>query len=154
MWAILVASAIEVGVVHLLLASWPVIQVISVVVSIIALIYTIGLTANVYVYPHLANDAGLLIRYGRSAVPVPWSAIGEAAYRRLSREGLQTFQVREEDGQSVLAVAVGGQTTVEVALAEPVPVMLRGKTHSIDRVQFHADDPGAFVRYVRGQISG
>ncbi len=153
MWGILVASVIEVGVVHLLLANWPIVRLIAVVVSVVGLVYTIGLTANIYVYPHLADDGGLRIRYGASTVQVPWSAIGGAAPRRASRDGMRTFQVHEEDGQSVLSVVVGGQTTVDLAMTEPLPVTLRGRIHHIDRVRFHADDPGAVVRYVRGRVS-
>ena len=106
------------------------------------LMWMLGFTASHYVYPHLVGASGLRLRSGHHvAVDVPWDAVAGASTRERSVDGKKSL-IQQDD---VLSCPMGGRTNVEVRLARPLEVVVRGETVEVTEVRFFADEPRAGV---------
>ncbi|MFF8292525.1 hypothetical protein ACF068_25275 [Streptomyces sp. NPDC016309] len=121
-----------------LLASWPVVHAVFLVLDVYTVLFVLGLHAASVTRPHLLDGAVLRLRQGAHVdLAVPLERI--AAVRHELR-----FSHEEEEG--VLNLAVASQTSVTVELAEPVTaVRLLGRQYPVRLVRCHADDPRALV---------
>ena len=149
-WAFIVVSAIEVPVAHLLVP-WPAVKQVLLVVGIYGLLWMVGMLAGYRVNPHTVDDAGLHIRHGGTVhVFVPWDAIGAVRMRRRSYEGSRSIRVEGEGPERALAFAMGGQTTLDVVLCRPLPLLsFRGDPEPVGVVRLHADDEKALAVRLR-----
>lgn len=150
LWGLTIVSAVELVVLHLVIP-WHAVRLAADIVGIWGLAWCLGMTACHYVYPHLADDAGLRLRAARrpAAVEVAWSQVAAAVVSEKGRDSSRSLQV--EDG--VLHVVVGSRTNVTLRLTEPLVVEVRGTSYDVAEVRFFADDPRAVVARVRESIS-
>ncbi|WP_018546972.1 hypothetical protein [Streptomyces sp. LaPpAH-108] len=142
-YGLLFVSVVE-TVMLALLIPWPLVHRILLVLDVYGIVLVLALHAACVTRPHLVGpDGSLRVRYGvLFDLHVPADAIACARVdRRCPGRGLLCVGPAGE-----LDLSVGGQTTVTVELAEPVPyVRPLGKRGRVRTLRFHADDPRALV---------
>ncbi|MEU6243856.1 hypothetical protein [Streptomyces sp. NPDC047024] len=143
MYGLLFVSVVE-TVMLALLIPWPLAHRILLVLDVYGIVLVLALHAACVTRPHLVGpDGSLRVRYGALFdLHLPADAIVSARVdRRYRGRGLLHAG---PDGE--LDLSVGGQTTVTVELAEPVPyVRPLGARGLVRTLRFHADDPRALV---------
>ncbi|MEU6670438.1 hypothetical protein [Streptomyces sp. NPDC046727] len=119
-----------------LLASWPVVHAVFLVLDAYTVLFVLGLHAASATRPHVLADGVLRVRRAAHIdVRVPLDRI--AAVRR---ETLFTHE--EADGE--LNLDVGSQTSVTLELTQPVDApRLLGAPRPVRLIRLHADDPKA-----------
>ncbi|MGW4703080.1 hypothetical protein [Streptomyces sp. NPDC004285] len=124
-----------------LLADWPVIHTVVLVLDVYTVLFVLGLHAASATRPHTLAGSTLRVRQAAHVdVRVPLDRIAS-----VRRESL--FSHERRDGE--LNLAVGSQTTVTVELTEPVDApRLLGAPRPVRLIRLHADDPQALVRAV------
>ncbi|MCV2488408.1 hypothetical protein OF117_03455 [Geodermatophilus sp. YIM 151500] len=149
-WTFIGVSAVEVPILHFLVP-WDAVRTAALAVGLYGLLWMIGVLAGLTVHPHVVDGTGLRIRHGSTVeFLVPWADIAAVRSRRRSLEGMRTLQVHGESPDRVLSVAVSNQTTVDVVLARPLPLLSpRGDAEPVTAVRLHADDHAALVRHLR-----
>jgi hypothetical protein len=148
LWGFTVVSAVELVVLHLVLP-WPTVRLAADVLGVWGLVWCLGLTACHYVYPHLAAPDGLRLRVARRrpALTIPWDAVAGVRVRERSLESGRAVQVHDR----VASFPVSSLTTVEVVLAHPLRVTVRGLVHEVDEVRIGVDDPRELASLVRAE---
>jgi hypothetical protein len=148
--AFIVVSAIEIPILDLVLP-WRIARIISSIVGVYGLLWMIGLMATLHVYPHLVGEAGIRIRKSIALdLTVGWDNIRDirSRGRSLPPGGRTQF----EDG--VLAYAVGGGTTVDLVLAEPITLPDKPTGgEPVREIRFHADRPDDLVAAARTRLT-
>jgi hypothetical protein len=148
-WLFIAMSAVEVVVLHLLLP-WATVQAVSAVVGIWGLLWMLGMLAALHAHPHVVSASGLRVRYGTAVdVTVPWATVTEVAARPGDHPGSRSIRLVESDRGTVLVLAVGSQTSVDVRLGEPVVVRLPAGPAEVVAVRLNADDPRRLVAATR-----
>ncbi|MFJ5707039.1 hypothetical protein [Streptomyces sp. NPDC093105] len=129
-----------------LLAGWPVVHAVVLVLDVYTVLFALGLHAASVTRPHVLAGGRLRVRQAAHVdVPVPLDRI--AAVRRENR-----FTHEKRDGE--LNLAVGSQTSVTLELDRPVDVVgLLGSVRPVTTVRLHADDPGALYAAVRDAVT-
>ncbi|MFF2780071.1 hypothetical protein ACFVU3_34845 [Streptomyces sp. NPDC058052] len=129
-----------------LLAEWPVVHAVVLVLDVYTVLFVLGLHAASVTRPHVLAGGRLRARQAAHVdVSVPLDRI--AAVRRENR-----FTHEKKDGE--LNLAVGSQTSVTLELSEPVDVVgLLGRVRPVTTVRLHADDPGALYAAVRDAVA-
>ncbi|MFC8507383.1 hypothetical protein ACFU3J_16740 [Streptomyces sp. NPDC057411] len=124
-----------------LLAPWPVVHAVFLVLDVYTVLFVLGLHAASATRPHLLTAEALRVRQAAHVdVRIPLERI--AAVRRES-----LFSHGKAEGE--LNLAVGSETSVTVELTEPVPApRLLGAPRPVRVVRLHADDARALVRAV------
>ncbi|MGY1712146.1 hypothetical protein ACI8AC_21825 [Geodermatophilus sp. SYSU D00758] len=153
-WTFVGVSAVEVVAVHLLVP-WPAVRDALLVVGVYGLLWMVGMLASLRVHPHLVDERGIRLRHGATLLlDVPWAAVERVGARRRATEGVRALRVTEEAAGRVLTLQVGNQTTVDLVLRRPLPLLAdRGDDRPVDVVRVHADDPAALVRRVRAGLA-
>lgn len=148
LWAFVVGSAVELVALHLILP-WERVRLVADIIGVWGLVWMLGFTAAYYVHPHLIGPDGLVLRSGHHvSVAVPWHLVERLGSRERSVDSNKSLQY--DDG--VLLLPMGGRTNVELHLAPPLEVEVRGRTESVTEVRFFADDPGAVRAAARAQL--
>ncbi|ARF55056.1 hypothetical protein [Streptomyces gilvosporeus] len=131
---------------HVMLAGAPVARWVLLVVDVYTVLMMLGFQASAVTRPHVLGAEGLLLRDGaRREIRLPLQRIASVGH------DLRFSEKREE---GVLHMAVGGQTSVTVELAEPVvAVRLLGRQEVVRTVRFHADDARGAVAAVRAAVT-
>ncbi|GHG33241.1 hypothetical protein Shyd_27090 [Streptomyces hydrogenans] len=129
-----------------LLAGWPVVHAVVLVLDVYTVLFVLGLHAAAVTRPHVLADGRLRVRQAAHVdVAVPLERI--AAVRRENR-----FTHEKADGE--LNLAVGSQTSVTLELSGPVDVVgLLGRVRPVTTVRLHADDPKALYEAVRDAVA-
>ncbi|MEW2066027.1 hypothetical protein [Streptomyces sp. NPDC007346] len=143
MYAFLFVCVVE-TVVLALVIPWPLVHAILLVVDVYGVVLVLALHAACVTRPHVVEgDGSLRVRYGALFdLRVPASRIASARVERRYPDG----GLVRVDGDGVLDLVVGSQTTVAVELVEPVEfVRPLGRRGSARTLRFHADDPRAAV---------
>ncbi|MFF8829216.1 hypothetical protein [Streptomyces sp. NPDC015131] len=124
-----------------LLASWPVVHAVVLVLDVYTVLFVLGLHAASVTRPHLVDGTAVRVRQGAHLdLAVPLERI--AAVRLESR-------YTHEKADGVLDLPVASRTSVTFELSEPVTaVRLLGRRDAVRTVRCHADDPRAFVAAV------
>ncbi|MDC3726559.1 hypothetical protein [Rhodococcus sp. Rp3] len=142
----LVASVIEIAVVHILVP-WEWLRWTLLIVSVYSLLPLVGWLADRVVNPHLLTRDGLILRSGHEVVA------------RIDADNLQQciprrrFQPTETgvDGEVLFLPGPDG-TNLDLVLAEPVEVLLpaffehRRRPALVSRFAIHVDDPATARR--------
>ncbi|MFI6418283.1 hypothetical protein ACIBG6_12885 [Streptomyces sp. NPDC050842] len=117
-----------------LLADWPVVHAVVLVLDVYTVLFVLGLHAASATRPHVLTGDVLRLRQAAHVdVPVPLGLIAS-----VRRESL--FSHEKTDGE--LNLAVGSQTSVTIELTEPVDApRLLGAPRPVRIVRVHADDP-------------
>ncbi|MEU9338928.1 hypothetical protein AB0D49_38265 [Streptomyces sp. NPDC048290] len=132
-------AVVETVVLSVLLARWPTVHLVVLVLDVYTVLFVAGLYAAAVVRPHVLEPDAVRLRYaGHVELRVPLERIA-----RVRRELLLTHT--RADGE--LNIGVAGQTTVTVELTEPVEyVTFLGRRRPVRTVRVNADEPAAFVR--------
>ncbi|MGW9453429.1 hypothetical protein [Streptomyces sp. NPDC055632] len=136
MYGFAFACVVETVAVSFLLAAWPVIHAVMLVIDVYTVLFVLGIHAASITRPHVLTDRTLRIRQGaHTDVLVPIDQI--AAIRREAR-------FTHEKKADELNLAIGSQTSLTLHLNEPVnaPTFL-GAPHPVTVIRMHADDPKA-----------
>ncbi|WP_329872075.1 hypothetical protein [Streptomyces sp. SP18CS02] len=122
-----------------LLSSWPVVHAVVLVLDVYTVLFVLGLHAASVTRPHLLTGDTLRLRQaGHVDLAVPLDRIAAVRHEPL-------FTHAKEDG--VLNLAVASQTSITIALTEPVTaVRLLGRPYPVRLVRCHADDARSLVR--------
>jgi len=149
LWTVGLLGALEVAVVHVLTARWPVAQWTLFAVGVLGLVAFLLWGRSLRRMPHVVRGDRLVLRSGRThAVEVPLATVSTAR-RHVVGEHRRILEV--EDGRLVLSFM--GDTNVEVRFSPPAEVQVRGRPVTVERVLFHADDPQAAVRTLRDRAT-
>lgn len=152
LWAFIVVSALEVGIVHVVVP-WPGVRLVLDILGIWGVLWMLGLTAGLTVHPHLLDDAGLRVRNGVTTdVPVPWEAVAAVGMRQRAREKSRAVQLDRTGDGAVLNVVSGSQTNVDITLRRPLEVELPSGVETVTAIRLHADDARGLVAAVRKGI--
>ncbi|MFI9046209.1 hypothetical protein [Streptomyces sp. NPDC053427] len=133
--------------VSVLLADHPVPHAVMLAVDVYTVLMMLGFQATAVTRPHVLGADALLVRAGaRMEIRVPLEAIVSVRHElRSAHDG--------KGGDGTVAMAVGGQTSVTLELAEPVvAVGLSGRRDTVRTVHFHADDARGAVAAVRAAV--
>ncbi|MEU5213914.1 hypothetical protein [Streptomyces sp. NPDC020742] len=142
--------AVETAGLHVLLSGLPVVRTVLLFVDVYTVLMVLGLQAAAVTRPHVLGTGALWLRDGgRAEVRIPVAGIVAVRYDlRFSRQ-----ESRDVPG-GVAELAVGGQTSVTVELAEPVEVVrLLGRSEQVRTVRFHADDARGAVAALRAAVT-
>jgi hypothetical protein len=145
LWAVCCLGALELGVVHVLTARWPVVRWTLFVLGIYALLWVAGFGLSLRQHPHLLRNGELVLRFGHfRAVRVPLERLvavttgAEAGHRR----NLVVDDTR-------LVMSVMGDTNVDLRFDPAVGVPVAGGVRPVSRISFYADDPRRVARVLR-----
>ncbi|MCX5196989.1 hypothetical protein OOK31_24350 [Streptomyces sp. NBC_00249] len=150
MYGLLFVSVIE-TVALAVLIPWPAVHRVMLVLDVYGVLVLLALHAACVTRPHVVRPDGTLrIRYGALFdLTVPREAVASVRVERRYPEG-RLVTLSGEDGDGVLDLIVGSQTTVTLELHRPLefrrPLGARAFARTI---RFHADDPRALVSAVR-----
>ncbi|MCX4911774.1 hypothetical protein [Streptomyces sp. NBC_00878] len=136
MYGLTFACVIETVALTYLLADWPVVHTIMLVVDVYTVLFVLGLHAASRTRPHTLAGRTLRIRQGANVdIRIPLDKI--ASIRRETR-----FTHKKTDGE--LNLPIGSQTSLTLHLTEPVdaPTFL-GAARLVTLIRLHADDPKA-----------
>ncbi|MGW6463617.1 hypothetical protein [Streptomyces rubiginosohelvolus] len=134
MYGLTFACVIETVVVSFLLANWPLIHSIFLVVDVYTVLFVVGMHAASVTRPHVLADGTLRIRQAAHVdFLVPLSQIAS-----IRRETLFTHVKKDNE----LNMPIGSQTSITLELTEPlnVPKFL-GAPRPVQLIRLHADDP-------------
>ncbi|GAA4586892.1 hypothetical protein GCM10023107_04130 [Actinoplanes octamycinicus] len=143
---LLVVSAIEVPILHLIVP-WEPVRLAALAIGVYGLVWMVGLLATMHVHQHLVGPSGLRIRNSLTLdLPLRWDQIAAIDVRRRSMP--PGGQTQLEDG--VLSLGMASQTSVDIRLTEPLTVPVRKtRGESVSQIRFHADEPEALVAAAR-----
>ncbi|MFF8789258.1 hypothetical protein [Streptomyces sp. NPDC015125] len=141
-----VVETVGVGV---LLADRPAAHAVMLVLDLYTVLVILGLQAAAVTRPHVLGADTLWLRAGaRRDIRIPLELIASV------RHDLRFVREPEKDGNEVVELAVGDQTSVTVELSEPVvAVGMLGRRETVRTVRFHADDARAAVAALRAQLA-
>ncbi|MGW7608967.1 hypothetical protein ACWGKW_17180 [Streptomyces sp. NPDC054766] len=121
-----------------LLADWPVVHTVFLVVDVYTVLFVLGLHAASVTRPHVLADGALRVRQAAHIdVHVPLDQVAS-----IRRETLFTHEKKDDE----LNLPIGSQTSITLALTEPVnaPKFL-GAPRLVSVIRLHADDPKALL---------
>ena len=143
--------AVETTALAVLLADHPVAHLVMLVIDVYTVLTMLGLQAAAVTRPHVLAAESLRLRDGaRMEVDIPLERIASVRYDlRFTKADKQKGAGRDD----LLELAVAGQTSVTVALREPVTAeRLLGRRIEVRTVRFHADDARGAVAAVRAAV--
>ncbi|WP_446218177.1 PH domain-containing protein [Micromonospora sp. IBHARD004] len=151
-------SAIEIPIFDLIMrhtVPWPSVRHTALALGVWGLLWMIGLFASLRIHPHVADTGGLRVRNSFSVdFLVPWTAVARVDARYRSLPSSRTIQVEHDDTATILNVGTGSQTSVDVALHEPLSVPLpKGPSEPVTEIRLYADDPAALVARARQHLA-
>ncbi|MFF5301827.1 hypothetical protein ACFY5F_20915 [Streptomyces sp. NPDC013161] len=117
-----------------LLARWPVVHAVLLVVDVYTVLFVLGMHAAAVTRPHVLTGGVLRVRQAAHVdLRVPLARI--ASFRRETR-----FTHEKKDGE--LNLPIGSQTSLTLELTEPVNApKLLGAPRLVQVIRLHADDP-------------
>ncbi|MGW1728041.1 hypothetical protein ACWCQK_34700 [Streptomyces sp. NPDC002306] len=142
MYGLTFACVVETAAFTYLLAGWPVIHTVMLIVDIYTVLFVLGLHAASRTRPHTLTGHTLRIRQAATNdIRLPLDQI--AAIRRETR-----FTHQKKDGE--LNLPIGAQTSITLQLTEPVnaPTFFGAPRH-VTVIRLHADDPNALYNTVK-----
>ena len=134
---------------------WEPARWIALTLGVWGLLWMIGLLASMTINPHVTGAAGLRVRMGASIdLTVPWADIDTVGKACRSLPSSKSVQIEQNGDRTVLNLATGSQTSVDVRLRRPVTFALpNGPSAPADELRLYADDPDGLVRACR-QVAG
>jgi hypothetical protein len=146
--AVVCLGALEVGVVHVLTARWPLLRWALFALGVYALLWMVSFGLSLRQRPHLLRTDELVLRFGHfRAIRVPLGGLRGVATVVVA--GHRRSVVLEGDR---LALPVMSDTNVELRFDPPVAVEVKGRMHDLGRIAFYADDPRSAVALLRAGV--
>jgi hypothetical protein len=149
LWAVCCLGGLELVVVHVLTARWPLLRWSLLVLGLYALVWFVAFGLSLRQRPHLLGGHELRLRFGwfrDLRVPLDRLATVRTAVVSGHRRNLVV-----DDRQ--LTMSVMGDTNVELRFAPAVQVEVAGEPRNISTVALYADDPRAVAALVRTRVS-
>jgi hypothetical protein len=137
LWAISGLGALELVVVHVLTARWPVVRWCLFALGVYALLWVVGFVLSLRQRPHLLRADELVLRFGYlRSVRLPLQQLVSVTTGAVAghRRNL------ELDGDA-MAMSVMGDTNVELRFSPPVVVDVGGRHRELARIRCYADGP-------------
>jgi hypothetical protein len=145
--AIVCLGALELGVVHVLTARWPVLRWALFALGVYALLWVVSFTFSLRQHPHLLREGELVLRFGHfRATRIPLTSLTGAGSSVVA--GHKRTVVLDGDR---LALPVMSDTTIELRFDPPVAVEVKGRSHVLSRIAFYADEPRTALALLRTQ---
>ena len=147
-------AAVEIPIFDLIIRNvvpWEPARWIALTLGVWGLLWMIGLFASMKINPHVAGTAGLRVRMGASIdLTVPWADIDTVSKAYRSLPSSKSVQVEQDGARTVLNLATGSQTSVDIRLRRPISFALpSGPSDPADELRLYADDPDGLVRACR-----
>ncbi|SDC88170.1 hypothetical protein SAMN05660690_2752 [Geodermatophilus telluris] len=140
----LVLAVLELVVVEVAVP-WPAVRAVLLVLGVYTGLVVAGMAAGNVVRPHVLTGTALRLRSGTWAdVSIPLDRVAHATVRR---RVAPDRTVAVEDG--VLAMGIGGGTTVDVTLTAPTELTVGRRRETVSALRFAADDPADAVAAIR-----
>jgi hypothetical protein len=137
LWAICCLGALELAVVHLLTAPWPVVRWSLFALGVYALLWVLAFGLSLRQRPHLLRADELVLRFGHlRSVRVPLQHLLSVTTGAVAGHKRNL----EVDGDS-MAMSVMGDTNVELRFFPPVEVAVAGRIRELVRIRCYADGP-------------
>ncbi|MFE4632219.1 hypothetical protein ACFRJ1_02410 [Streptomyces sp. NPDC056773] len=136
MYGLTFACVIETVALTYLLADWPVIHTLMLVIDVYTILFVIGLHAASRTRPHTLAGRTLRLRQAANVdIRLPLDKVSS-----ICRETRFTHEKKEGE----LNLPIGSQTSLSLHLAEPVDVpTFLGAARFVTVIRLHADDPKA-----------
>jgi hypothetical protein len=147
-WAICCLGALELAVVHVLTARWPVARWALFAVGVYALLWMLAFDFSLRQRPHLLRDGTLVLRFGHfrtTTVPLA-DLISVTGSVVAGHEGTVVL-----DGDR-LALPVMSDTNIELRFDPPATVEVKGRTRALSGISFYADEPRTVVPMLRSRV--
>ncbi len=150
LWLWIFGSACEVPLVHVLVP-WHGVRIVLLVLGIWGVVWMIGLLASLRVYPHLVDDDGLTIRYGKLAqLRVRWADVASVRADDRDVDGFaRVLRTREGDAGTEVMVTVNDRVNVILRLAAPLRVPTSKGDVDAVALGIWVDEPRDFVTATR-----
>ena len=134
MYGLTFVCVAETVVLSFLLARWPVVHAVLLVVDVYTVLFVLGMHAAAVTRPHVLTGGILRVRQAAHVdLLIPLAQI--ASFRRETR-----FTHEKKDGE--LNLPIGSQTSLTLELTEPVNApKLLGAPRLVRVIRLHADDP-------------
>jgi hypothetical protein len=146
--ALVCLGALELGVVHVLTARWPVVRWALFVLSVYALLWVLAFSSSLRQRPHLLREGELVLRFGHvRSVAVPLAHLVGAGSSVVAGHRRSV----ELDGDR-LALPVMTDTNIELRFDPPVTIDVKGGAHDVRRVAFYVDEPRTVVPLLRQRV--
>ncbi|SHN05191.1 hypothetical protein [Streptomyces yunnanensis] len=154
MYGLTFVFVVETVGVSLLLRDRPGLHAVALVADVYTVLLVLGSQAAAVTRPHVLGAEDLLVRNGaRMELRIPLASIASVRYDLRSRQDAGSGAGGEQGDGGPLELAIAGQTSVTVELAEPVVVVrLLGRRETVRTVRFHADDARGAVGAVRDAV--
>jgi hypothetical protein len=150
MWAVCCLGALELGVVHVLTGSWPVLQWVLFGMGVYALLWFLGFGLALRQHPHLLRGEELVLRFGHfRAVHVPLAHLVAVRTGAVSGHKRNVVLVGGE-----LALPVMGDTNLQLRFEPPVEVQVRGRRHAVSGISCYVDGPREAAGLLRARAPG
>lgn len=141
-----VLSAFEVVAVDLVVHRWPSVRIPLLVLGIWGVAFLVGMLAGLVTLPHAVGPDGIRVRNGTEIdVALLWDDVHTVTRHRTVEQDERALVRTEPDGRLSLHMRVQGETNIEIALHEPLPVRLPHGTEAVGSVHLYSDDPTAFM---------
>lgn len=145
MIAMLLLSCIEIGVTHLLVMHWNrTLALVLFAISVVSLVYLIGLIKSLRLAPVLLTETGVRVRAGMLVDrTIPYAAV-------------RAVQVHP-DGETVRApdswnVALLAWPNLMLCLDPPLPPRSRWRREPVRTIALRLDEPGPFLDALRARL--
>jgi hypothetical protein len=150
-------SAVELPIFDLIIrhvVPWPPARWIALGLGAWGLLWMIGLFAGLKINPHVVGPAGLRARQGSTIdLTVAWADVDTVRKAYRSVPSSKSVQVERIGERTVLHLATGSQTSVDIRFRRPVDLGLPpGGSEPVHELRLYADDPDGFVRACRPAI--
>jgi hypothetical protein len=147
-WAICCLGAVELAVVHVLTARWPVARWALFALSVYALLWVLAFSFSLRQRPHLLREGELVLRFGHfRTTPVPLANLASVTGSVVA--GHKRTVVIDGDR---LALPVMSDTNVQLRFDPPVAVEVKGRSAELSGIAFYADEPREVVALVRSRM--
>jgi hypothetical protein len=147
LWAVCCLGGLELAVVHVVTARWPVVRWTLFALGIYALVWFVSFGLSLRQRPHVLADGELVLRFGwfrELRVPLQGLAVVRTGAVTGHRRNLVL------DGTD-LAMSVMGDTNVELRFDPPVEAEVAGGCREVARIALYADDPRAVAALLRAR---
>ena len=147
-------SAVEIPIFDLIVRNivpWGPARWIVLTLGAWGLLWMIGLFASMKITPHVVGPTGVRVRtHSGIDFTVDWADVDKVTKSYRSLPSGKSVQVEQHGDRTVLNIATGRQTSVDVRLRRPVVFALpKGPSDPADELRLYADDPDGFVRACR-----
>jgi hypothetical protein len=148
LWAVGCLGGLELAVVHVLTAHWPVLRWCLFALGAYALLWVLAFGLSLRQRPHLLRADEFILRFGHvRSVRVPLQHLATVTTGAVAGHK----RTLELDGDS-LALSVMGDTNLDLRFRSPVEVDVAGRVRELVRIRCYADTPREVAASLRERV--